>query len=370
MSIKGIISRFWLSIAAVAAIACALVSCDRRPLEVYYLDKARVVLLVDWESEYKSRPMGMTVAIYNEEGKLYQRFSRNEIDSVQLSLPVGHYTAVVFNGAPDEFSSFSFVDMDRLDLFRIEAASNTSRNTTRLWDEGTRYNWEPDEKIGRGIVSFDVTQEMLDRQLQFIDYHDRDQAYTHMSRYAFTAVVQPLLTMIHINVHVNGIEYMYNLEASLSGMADGCSMLTRWRNTTTCNVFYDSSKWGYEFDNPGSSNGWVRINIPLWGEPHGKERQEDRVPADNVLRMNFTLRDRDHTADYYEFEVGDLIYYKEPQQDPNRLTPPDVLRHLYLTINREIPLLPPVDPEEPTGAGFNAHVDPWDYGGEWDLGTF
>ena len=163
---------------------------------------------------------------------------------------------------------------------------------------------------------------------------------------------------------------MYRMETSLSGMADGCSLPTRWRNTTTCNVFYDSDRWGYTFDNPGASNGWVGIDIPTWGEPHGKEKQEWRVPSDNVLRMNFTLRDREHTEEYFEFDVGDLIEYHDPQQDPNQLTPPDVLRHLYLTINREIPLLPPVDPEEEMGAGFNAWVDPWDYGGEVDLGTF
>ena len=219
-------------------------------------------------------------------------------------------------------------------------------------------------------MSFEITQEMLNRQLQFIDYRDRDEAYTHLATYRFETVVQPLQTMIHIRVHVNGMENMYRMETNLDGTADGCSMLSRWRNESTCTVFYDSNKWGYTFDNPGASNGWVSISIPVWGEPHGKELQSVRVPKDNVLRMNFTLRDVAHTEKYFEFDVGDLIEYHEPQLYADHLEPADVLRHLYLTINREIPLLPDVVPAEEMGSGFNAHVDPWEYGGEWDLGTF
>lgn len=357
-------------IGTIGAVVAFISSCDRRPLEVYYQDKARVMLCVDWETEFGRRPTGMTVLIYDSNGQLYQSFSRNEIDSVQLHLPVGAYTALVFNGDPDMYSSFNFVDISNLSAFRLVANSNTTRITTRAWDDGTRYSWEPDEVIGRGIVSFEITEEMFASQLKFLDYRDRDQAYSRLTSYRYTTVVQPLQTMIHIRVHVNGMEYMYRMETNVSGLADGCSMLDRWRNTTECTIFYDSNKWGYTFDNPGSSNGWVTVSIPTWGEPHGKELQSERVPKDNVLRMNFTLRDKAHSEEYFEFDVGDLIEYHVAQKDPNQLTPPDVLRHLYLEINREIPLLPPVDPEEEMGSGFNAYVDPWDYGGEWDLGTF
>lgn len=346
-----------------------LSSCHRRPLEVYYIDKARVVLQIDWMTEFKMHPSGMTVAIYNSDGNLYQTFSRNEVDSVQLNLPVGIYTAMVFNGDPDMYSSFSLVNMSSLNDFQIVARPNNTRAYSS-WDNGTRYSWEPDEVIGRGIVSFEITPDMLNRQLQFIDYRDRDEAYTHMSSYVFQTVVQPLQTMIHIRVHVNGMENMYRMETNLDGIADGCNMQTRWRNASTCTVFYDSNKWGYTFDSPGASNGWVAISIPMWGEPRGKELQSSRLPKDNILRMNFTLRDAEHTQKYFEFDVGDLIEYHEPQLYADHLEPADVLRHLYLTINREIPLLPDVVPAEEMGSGFNAHVDPWEYGGEWDLGTF
>ena len=351
--------------------AFMLSSCERRPLEVLYVDMARVVLHVDWQTEFDNKPQGMTVVLYDAEGKLYQSYSRNEVDSVEINLPVGSYTAVVFNNDPDAFSSFDFVGASTIGDFRLVARTNNSRSTTtRTWDAGTRYSWEPDETIGRGLAEITVTQDMVDKQIKLIDYENRDMAVGHMAEYSYTAVVQPLQTMIHIRVHVNGMENMYRMETSLSGMADGCSMYTRWRNTSECTVFYDSNKWGYTFDNPGSSNGWVTISIPTWGEPRGKELQSQRVPTDNMLRMNFTLRDRAHTEKYFEFEVGDLIEYHDEQQDPEQLTPPDVLRHLYLTINREIPLLPDVEPDEEMGSGFNAYVDPWDYGGEWDLGTF
>ena len=375
------------AIATIASIASIVTGCDRRPLEVYYIDRAQVMLRVDWMTEFGMRPSGMTVVIYDENGNYKNSFSRNEVDLVSLSLGVGKYTAVVFNGDPDQFTAFNFVGAETLETFRLEATPNNTRNaitggggtpvpvtdgesSTRLWDAGTRYSWEPDETIGRGIVSFEITQEMLDRQLKFLYYTERDKAYTHTDQYYFDVVVQPLQTMIHIRVHVNGMENMYRMETSLSGVADGCSMLTRWRNTTECTIFYDSQKWAYTYDNPGSSNGWVTVTIPTWGEPHGKELAEQREETDNMLRMNFTLRDRAHTQKYFEFEVGKLIEYHDEQADPEQLTPPDVLRHLYLTINREIPLLPDVDPDEPTGGGFNAYVDDWDFGGDWDLGTF
>ena len=356
-------------IVAIVTIAAIASSCHRRPLEVYYRSLAEVVLEIDWMTEFKIYPTGMTVLVYDADGNLCQSFSRNEVDRAKLSLPVGKYTALVFNGDPDMYSSFSFVNISKLEDFCIVANMNRTRGT-RSWDADTRYSWEPDETIGRGVVSFEITQEMLDKQLNFIDYRDRDEAYTHMATYTFQTVVQPLQTMIHIRVHVNGMEYMYRMETNIDGIADGCSMLTRWRNNTTCTIFYDSNKWGYTFDNPGSSNGWVTVSIPTWGEPHGKELQSERAPKDNVLRMNFTLRDKAHTEVYFEFDVGDLIEYHVAQRYKDHLVPDDVLRHLYLTINREIPLLPPVEPEEEMGSGFNAYVDPWDYGGEWDLGTF
>lgn len=351
-----------------------LSSCQRRPLEVYYLDRARLVLHVDWMSEFGVRPYGMTVNIYNDADALVQRFVRNEIDSLALTLPVGRYRVVVSNGELDGFPSFGFRDADNFEGFRSVAYDNAARNSLAMlapsWDYGTRYSWEPDELLGAAVDSFFVTQDLIDRQLQFLEYHDRDEAVGHTSVQHVYTTVFPLQPMIHIRVHVNGMENMYRMQASLSGMADGCSMSHTWRNPTECTVFYDTDRWSYRFDGDNSKHGWMYIDIPTWGEPRGQELQEGRDSLQNVLKMNFTLRDKDHSERFWAFNVGHLIEYKDPQRDPRQLTPPDVLRHLYLEINREIPLLPDVPPDEEMGAGFNAHVDPWEYGGEVDLGTF
>lgn len=119
-----------------------LSSCIRRPLEVYYFDKARLILHVDWMSHFGQRPNGMTVCIYDEGGLLYESRSMNEIDSVQLQLPVGRYRVIVFNEDVDAFASFGFQDIGSFDHFRTVARPNNSRRMTPTsWDYGTRYTW-------------------------------------------------------------------------------------------------------------------------------------------------------------------------------------------------------------------------------------
>lgn len=346
-----------------------LESCHRRPLEVYWQDEARLILHVDWMSRFGMHPVAMTVHLYQDDGQLYRSFSTNDVDSVRLSLPVGRYRMIIFNGDQGSFSSFRFQDGESFNHFRTIARDNTSRagNQPR-WDAGMHYQWEPDERLGAAVDSFEVTQDMLDRQLKFIHYTKRDKAVGTLEIYHLYETVLPLQPMIHIRVHVNGMENMYRLEANLSGMADGCSMAHTWRNATECTVFYDIDKWGYTFDGDYSKHGWVSIDIPTWGEPRGQELQETRDSMQNTLRMNFTLRNLEER--YFEFNVGHLIYYKDPQVIPDSLTKPDVLRHLYLEINREIPLLPDVPYERDIDAGFNAWVDPWEWGGDVDLGTF
>lgn len=348
-----------------------LSSCQRRPLEVYYRDEAVLRLYVDWMTEFGMRPNGMTVHVYDDYGTLYQAFSTNDVDSTDLRLPVGHYKLIVFNNDLNAYGTFYFLESELFSRFRSMGRTNSRRTATPSaspWDAGTRYTWEPEELLGAAVDSFEVTDDMLQYQLKFLHYTDRDQAVPTRYLYRIDEVVHPLQTMIHIRVHVNGMENMYRMEASLSGMADGCSMAYTWRNPTECNVFYDSDRWSYYFDGDRSKHGWVTIDIPTWGEPRGQELQELRDSMQNTLRMNFTLLNLEER--YWEFNVGHLIEYHDPQRDPRQLTPPDVLRHLYLEINREIPLLPDVPHENETGAGFNAHVDPWEYGGEVDLGTF
>ena len=351
-----------------------LSSCIRRPLEVYYFDKARLILHVDWMSHFGQRPNGMTVCIYDEGGQLYESRSMNEIDSVQLQLPVGRYRVIVFNEDIDAFTSFGFQDIGTFDAFRTVAKANNSRRMTPTsWDYGTRYTWEPDELLGAAVDSFEVTQQMLDSQEpNFTSYHNRNRVddWRKNDIYHIYDTIMPLQTMLHMRIHVNGMENMYHMEVNLSGMAAGGSLAHTWRTPTETTVFYDSDRWSYYFDGDASKHGWVYIDIPTWGEPHGQELQETRDSTQNPLRMYFTLRDKEHTEKFFLFNTGHLIEYHEPQANPAMLTPPDVLRHLYLEINREIPLLPDVPQDEEMGAGFNAHVDPWEYGGEFDLGTF
>ena len=361
----------------------SLSSCIRRPLEVYYRDKATLRLYVDWQSEFGAhygltdfRPTGMTVHIYDEFGDLYQAFSTNDVDSADLRLPVGQYKLVVFNKTLDSYGTFTFLEPERFSHFRTQGVTYTRRYYTSgayqaPWDAGTRYTWEPKERIGAAVDSFEVTEQMVANQdIHFLHYYDRRDGSTYFN--TIHEVVKPLQTMIHIYVHVNGIVNMKDLEASLSGMADGCSMAYTWRNPTECNIFfgrndeYEYRDWYYDENN--NRHGWVTIDIPTWGEPRGQELQETRDSMQNVLKMEFTLVN-DSIA-HWDFNVGHLIEYHDPQRDPAQLTPPDVLRHLYLVINREIPLLPDVPHENDTGAGFDAHVDPWEYGGEVDLGTF
>ena len=48
------------------ALVLVLSGCERRPLEVYYNNVARVRINVDWDKYFTGKPSGMTMLLYQD----------------------------------------------------------------------------------------------------------------------------------------------------------------------------------------------------------------------------------------------------------------------------------------------------------------
>ncbi len=361
---RGIVSLRALPLCGIALLLLLTTACDRRPLEVYFDKVVNVRLDVDWMTYFHEKPTGMTMLLYREDDGLLRSLTTNEVNTQVLRLEPDVYKLIIFNQSPDEFGSMRFENLASHYLAAARALPVTTR-ANRPWDLGEQYMADP-EAIGVAVDTINITQEMTeDEYLQFVDYRQRNNIPDTI-HYVFKETVNPMTTHLNVRVMVKGYQSMRSLEANISGMSDGFYMSRVDRTQETGKMILDT--WTATPIEGEDNTGWVTTSISTFGLPFGKEKAENREPEDNVLHMAFLLKDG--TIKEFVYNVGKIMKYLTPSGDA--LTKEEVLRDIEVEIIIDDPIdcpdLPPVDPSSDTGAGFDAHVDDWEYGGTIDIG--
>ena len=337
-----------------------LTGCERRPLEVYYHNIARVRVDVDWDTYFGEKPSGMTMLLYKDGDQATVSRTDHNVTSQTFNLTPGLYKLMVFNLSPDEFGSLKFENLGSYNNATARARNITTR-APKKWDAGIRFMCDP-EKIGVAVDTFEITEEMIKDYLVFVDYRQRNNL-PDTTDIVYKEVVDPMTTHLNCRILVKGFNSMRSVEASISGMSDGFHMTRVDRTTETGIMLLDT--WNATPIEGEDNKGWITTSISTFGLPFGKEKAEDRKEEDNVLTLAFLLKDG--TVTTFTYNVGKIMKYLTPSGDA--LSKAEVLRDIEIEIILDDPIdspdLPPVDPQD--ASGFDAHVDDWDEGETYEV---
>lgn len=342
------------------ALGLVLSGCERRPLEVYYNNVARVRINVDWDKYFTGKPSGMTMLLYQDGDQATVSRTSHEVTTQTFNLQPGMYKLMVFNLSPGEFGSIGFSDLNSYDGATARAKDITTR-APRRWDADIRYMCDP-EDIGVAVDQFEITEEMIEDYIRFVDYRKRNNL-PDTTDIVYNEVVNPMTTHLNCRVMVKGFKSMRSVEASITGMSDGFYMSRVDRTQETGTMLLDT--WNATPIEGEDNKGWITTSISTFGLPFGKEKAENREAEDNVLTLAFLLKDGKVRT--FTYNVGKIMKYLTPSGDA--LTKEEILRDIEVEIVLDDPIdcpdLPPVEDQE--ASGFDAYVEDWEEGDTYEV---
>lgn len=393
---------------AMPLLLIALSSC-RRDLYVFGDEFYTVTLDVDWRDFDNYDPDGMTVWFYNlqePDSKPYRTTTAN-VRQANLFMPNGRYQGVVVSYSPEEYSRQQFLDMDDVNLARLEATPASyqpadlvtpgvavAADDDRLvretlygasaWNDGQPHNASADgtyyivanqpEPLGADTID----NRDINAGSAFGDYipwKDRSEYQSGITVQSIYAVPHSLITTMSVRVYIiGGFSNLWTTRGTITGLADGHRLPQHVNTDNACLVALDE----WETERTGKDEGWISTTLTTFGlRPSIRHDDADFHPSTTTgksrydgeecdingyythvcdaedLRLNlaFILRDQ-HTVVTYHFNVGDAVVSFDDQLVLNVELDAD-----FLDENGGPIILPEV--EAYGGTGFGADVTPW-----------
>ena len=381
------------AIAATLVILMSMSGC-RRPLFVAGDEYHSAILHTDWRAYQRTDPDGMTVWFFPLDEDVWSyRFTSSNVRTLPFYLPTGTYTGVVIDYSPDEFGRQAFTGMEYASTALVQSlpAGYQPDSVKSLYGPGCFKEPFPTviESTGLYEVASEPEQMALDtlRRMHvdggeygyYIPYRIRDTYQEDLVVQDFYAYpVSPIWTL-RIRLYVKGIDYLYETEASVAGLADGRFLALNRATDTPCLL----SAVGWNTERTGDNEGYVSINLSTFGllgrhrplVSHDTEKDDTAPrtqmkpsaviadwtgaeflrPEDIRLNLKFLLRDR-ATIKYYHFDVGEYVVSHDDEL---------VLR---IDLDKDFDGYPDLPYAEPyNGTGFDADVVPWVDGGSADI---
>jgi hypothetical protein len=316
---------------------------NRRELADNRKEVTEIMVHVDWNKYADGNPTGMSVYTYGQDGD-NERDVSNNVDSMLLDRPMGQYRLLVFNLSTDEFGSMDFHDMDNIDSARAMLTPVTQRQN-RTWDKGVTYQREP-EALYTAVDTLDFSE-------QSARVTKRSTLMTDTWRYDAWEQPKPAITRLIIRVRIEAIRNLKSVEGSISGFSSGYYFGRNCGTDSTGTHLLDS--WKVTVDSVGAANGYITTTISTFGLPPKSVHQAN----ENVLKLAITLAD--NTIRVYTLDVGNQFVVLPDDEGGSGLSYQMTLYGKLADIT-----LPTVKPSE-EGSGFDAEVDDWDNGGNYDI---
>ena len=386
------------------ALACLLplLSSCRRDLWVYGDEFTSVSLDVDWREYQDSDPDGMTCWFFpDNEDIMPSSITTASVRHTNLYLGHGHYTGVVIDYSPQEYSRQEFVGMDRKSTARVQLtpASYQPDDTTVVELYGPKCFHEPlpvtlpitgyyQVMNQPEMMALDTLQDMVIHSGEYgdyIPYKVRDTYQSTLTMQQFYSIPTSPVWNMRIRVFIKGFDYLWTVEGSLAGLADGRFLALNHNTDVPC--LLSLTEWDQQ--RTGNNEGYISINAANFGlrgsqhpfrcyddQGHDITPDEDGspsttraragnqinwedtrtvLPEDLQLNLKFILRDHATTL-YYHFNVGENVVSYDNQLVLRLDLGPDFPGY---------PDLPYADAYE--GTGFDATVTPWQDGGMADV---
>ena len=383
---------YWLTGALLMAVLTT--SCDRRELYVYGEEFHSLTLNVDWHDYQSKEPDGMTAWFWPREaenplvpdslaawGKPY-RFTTASVLHCNLYLQSGRYHGVVVDYSPEEYSRLQFVAMDSWRKARVMLVRDAYQPSEADKDEelyGPKaYARELSQldATGHYMVMTQAEPMALDTLCgmqistgeygDYIPYDSREQYQQTLTVKGFAAKPKSLVWEMRLRIPVKGINNIWQVDATLAGLADGHYLARHCNTETPCMVHI--TDWNIvKTDNDG--NGYVEATVYTFGrcgagdDATRAEYEHENLAEDFRLNLKFTLRDHKTTC-LYHMDVGTHITdFLDEQVLRMWLKETDFGADSDLgTSLINLPYVTPYD-----GAGFGADVTPWEIGQDAEI---
>lgn len=327
---------------ALLLLCLAAWSCEHKDLCYHHPHDARVRIDVDWSRFTVEQPTGMTVILYEQDGRADRLTTQhtNDISKAVFTLPAGWYRSIVYNQSESEFGTLMFRGMDNYHTAEVYAKPTNSRWYVTRGDK-TRVVTEPEWLGTSRNQDMEVTDEMVEQT--FVERMNANTKVATRSQFLIgTHMAENIIYTVNVKVHISGIHNLRSARASLSGLAEGYLMGQGRPNAGKVVQLLEEWKIWQDVQDP--TQGTIDAKITCFGLPYGHMGQAE----ENLFELEVLLVDN-KTKLKYPFHVGDKF---------QRNIDEHVQLSLWLDLTLGSPL-PDVQPEGGGSGGFSAEVDDW-----------
>ena len=332
---------FALVIAALFVAGCSI----EPPLHLR--QSMKVIVKVLWKAEvYPNgvKPDGVTLYIFRD-GEFYMKHTTSQVDSCVVRLEPGSYRLYLISQSPEEYWKTEFLDMTDFDKARVSVAETKSNwYSTRSENEVLINN--PEVMVAGVSDFFEVTVDMIERQLQALTRDDNSNIYY----YTILVPVEPrsIVSQYWVTIYSDNVDMLKSVRASTTGMARTFELTKDKTNEEEGTQLI--SEWSLTVDDEKNLIGHLDGRVTTFGFPKGELPNPGR---DSTLNVSTLLVDN-KTVKNYKFYIGDKIKLED--------NPPQGYRYLYhITFGSIID--PAIHPERVLpegGGGFIAGATDWD----------
>jgi hypothetical protein len=391
-------------IVAAAALTILSASSCRRDLWVYQDNFKQVELDIDWRSYFREWPLnpykqpatdpsGMTVWFFPKDGRTSFRYTTDEVRHFETYLSRGEYDGLVVDYSPEEYGRQEFVGMDFANTAKVQSTASSYQPDSIPELYGTeayahllpnklanglyQVAWEP-EDIANDTIHMNVYTGEYDR---YIPYKERDSYQSTLVHQLYNMKPYIIPWNMRIRIYIRGIYYLWKVQATVAGLADGYYLVNCKSSDTPCMVQLDDWELHLQSDSSSVTGGvgYIAKTFKTWGPMNFENRNWDpevaQRPSENrvyeagiplnpfsyeqlntrnadEIRINVKclLRDR-RTVKYFHFNVANLIHVFRNEY---------AMRIDLMDDGDDVPTLPYV--EAVNGMQFDGFVVPWEEG--------
>ena len=325
-------------------------SCQRHDMlmDCSCSNRAKIPIAIDW-TKSGIVPKNVTILFYKEDcGSLAfeHNYEHNDKEvETYVYLPVGKYTAVVFNELRNEINDVKVKGYKNLSTLGFYA----DEDTEIIERSAGMYVEEPDILGLKVIRNIDITPEFI---ADLNDKGSTNDSSVIDSTYNMLTNIEPenKVSLINIVLHVKGLN-----NARMPALIDLRNISGAYmpaediNNTTPAVIQFDMNNRIY---NTGSTTeGNISGEIAFFGVLGDRYSVEDQpTEAPIILDVLFMLVDKKKTLIRQKLDITDLITF-------------DVVHTGSITLTTDIHLdvaLPDVEPEGGSDSGFGSGLNDWD----------
>lgn len=220
----------WIRIFFLTVSPLFFVACERRSLEDFYAETARVPVKIDWSrsgmniSGLREDIHRVSIRFFPKDGSpAFDRYLERNVVEDEIEVPVGSYSVVVFNESIHDIfwkDAVYFTDVENYSGFAAHVvADDPLRHSFYSPLPGENLFVEPPKLASWSLDNFEVTDDML-MMSRYPGKGGRVSAETEKMLNELTHIVmRPLTHHVHVTASIENICSAYRLQGAVRGFS-------------------------------------------------------------------------------------------------------------------------------------------------------